>query len=180
MEDTRMDLSQLEESASRSVTHEASFAVAAPSSPPSAIMATATATTEVTAIEEQADFEGGADMEGDADAELDLLGEEDPEPREADQQVCAATAVPDTTPTSTASAPAPAPAAPVSTAPVTSTVPASSPASASAPSVPPVLTTSISEQSAAEKSQTQEAPLSFADVAGPSSSPSQPGRLLLR
>ena len=137
MEDTRMDLSQLEESAGRSVAHEQpSFIEAAPGSPSSAMAAVVAAASEVTAIEEQGDFEGGPDLEGDADAEYDLLGEEDPEPREADQQLGA----------------------------VPSTVtPAGAP---------------ISEQSAAEKNQ--DAPLSFAEVAGPSSSSPQPARLPLR
>ena len=202
MEDTRMDLSQLEESAGRGA-QESSFAEAAPNSL-SGMMEAVPATAEVAPIEEQGDFEGGPDLEGDADAEFDLLGEEDPESREADQQAGATPVVAAATPTLSVSVPStPASSAPVPSATTLSThsTPASTPsapvlaasAAAAAPTAiattvspasphtsTPAPSTSTGEQPAAERSQVQEAPLSFADVAGPSSSAPQSVRLSLR
>lgn len=72
MEDTRMDLSQLEENSGRSV----------PSTPLQVfphdeLPAAGEEASVVPSSEEQGDFEGGPDLEGDAAAEIDLLGEDD-------------------------------------------------------------------------------------------------------
>ena len=93
MEDTRMDLSQLEDSAGRSVPSTPVHVSPLSEMPsntvgdyfpnPEAAPASAAPPTAA-AVEDQGDFEGGPDLEGDAAAELDLLGEEDPEPREGD------------------------------------------------------------------------------------------------
>ena len=74
MEDTRMDLTQLEENSVRNMPEEVSSS--------SVILAE-----DLPAAgppEEQSDFEGGPDLEGDAAAELDLLGEDDKEVRGCD------------------------------------------------------------------------------------------------
>ena len=79
MEDTRMDLSQLDEGTGRSVPTTplqvsplAELVIAAP------VAEHAESSEEVVVVpEEQADLEGGPDLESDAAAELDLLGEDD-------------------------------------------------------------------------------------------------------
>ena len=76
MEDTRMDLSQLDENSGRSV----------PSTPlqtsphdelPAVCQGEDASVVPSGNAEEQGDFEGGPDLEGDAAAEIDLLGEDD-------------------------------------------------------------------------------------------------------
>jgi len=91
MEDTRMDLSQLEESNSvRSVTSSSVTSIQV-SSFTSETIPTGGSIMEAASMEEQGDFEGGPDLEGDADAEFDLLGEEEPESRELDPLCSAST-----------------------------------------------------------------------------------------
>ncbi|XP_032788122.2 nucleoprotein TPR isoform X2 [Daphnia magna] len=84
MEDTRMDLSQLEENSGRSV----------PSTPlqasphdelPALNQGEDTSVVPSGNAEEQGDFEGGPDLESDAAAEIDLLGEDDQDTAENEQ-----------------------------------------------------------------------------------------------
>jgi len=77
MEETRMDLSHLEEGSGRSMPstpHQVSpleeMPVSVAPEEPSGVAHQPTS-------EEQADFEGGPDRDGDADAELDLLADDD-------------------------------------------------------------------------------------------------------
>ena len=80
MEDTRMDLSQLEENSGRSVP-----STPLQVSPHDELPAAGEEASVVPSSEEQGDFEGGPDLEGDAAAEIDLLGEDDQDTAEGAQ-----------------------------------------------------------------------------------------------
>lgn len=76
MEDTRMDLSQLDENSGRSVPSTPLQASPHDELPVGCPGEDASVVPSGNA-EEQGDFEGGPDLEGDAAAEIDLLGEDD-------------------------------------------------------------------------------------------------------
>lgn len=84
MEDTRMDLSQLEESSGRSVP-STPLQVSPHDDIPTVGQVEEASVVPAGNVEEQADFEGGPDLEGDAAAEIDLLGEDDQDTGENEQ-----------------------------------------------------------------------------------------------
>lgn len=84
MEDTRMDLSQLEDNSGRSVP-STPLQVSPHDELPAVSQTEEASVVPAGNVEEQGDFEGGPDLEGDAAAEIDLLGEDDADTGENEQ-----------------------------------------------------------------------------------------------
>ncbi|XP_057373674.1 nucleoprotein TPR-like [Daphnia carinata] len=84
MEDTRMDLSQLEENSGRSVP-STPLQVSPHDELPAVNQGEEASVVPAGNTEEQGDFEGGPDLEGDAAAEIDLLGEDDQDTADNEQ-----------------------------------------------------------------------------------------------
>ncbi|KAI9556759.1 Nucleoprotein TPR [Daphnia sinensis] len=84
MEDTRMDLSQLEENSGRSVP-STPLQVSPHDELPALNQGEDTSVVPSGNAEEQGDFEGGPDLESDAAAEIDLLGEDDQDTADNEQ-----------------------------------------------------------------------------------------------